>query len=75
MTELQCIVDELADSTDDDGDALDHLVCEVCAPDLALCGKYVGDLEWLPDEDMLTDEDICVVCDDLARTPCPTCGN
>lgn len=56
-------------STDDDD--LDHLICW-CNENRALCGKDVTDLEFSDCDADFTD--MCVVCIELGRDPCPKCG-
>jgi len=49
-------------------DELLHLYC--CDENLSLCSLDITDLPITNDW-----EDLCVVCDDIERKPCPECGD
>jgi len=48
------------------GDDLTHVCCECRGPDVALCGVDLTDAPWVDEDD-----DLCVVCAELAKMPCP----
>lgn len=51
-----------------DFDDLVHICCE-CSEDLALCGGELG-----AEAVDFADDEMCVVCLDLEKQPCPRCG-
>jgi len=53
------------DSADDDD--LTHDWCDCRGPDVALCGVDLTGAEWV---DWYYEDDLCVVCADLAELPC-----
>lgn len=57
------------DGNEVDPEDIIHVVC-LCTEDVALCGEELGGAFW----DNVPEEDECVVCIDLAKFPCPRCG-
>ncbi len=57
-----------ATETSTGADDLDHIICPICNPDLALCGTDVTNHPWIPDDAEESPDD-CLVCDHLSHTP------
>lgn len=53
----------------DDGDELDHLFC--CDEDVALCGSDLTGTEF---GEVVSEESLCLVCNDLEGQPCGAAG-
>lgn len=53
-----------------DAQAWDHLYCKVCDDDIAICGAYTPEAEFIDE----VDEHLCPICDALDDEPCPRCG-
>lgn len=44
-------------------DSVDHICCGPCSNEVAVCGRYVGDLEWTEDTYEFSEKDCpdCVI--------------
>lgn len=51
---------------------LDHYCCP-CSPDRGLCGTDLTDFTFVPC--VSNSPDLCMVCVDLADSPCDRCGD
>ena len=71
MSRIDAAPTPVAPTLYDDG--LDHVACQECRPNVALCGVDVSGIEWLPDDAPDTPDD-CAVCVELEKFPCPECG-
>ncbi len=54
-----------------DAQAWEHLYCEICDDDIAICGVRLPGAEWLDEVD---EDHLCPICDALDNEPCPRCG-
>lgn len=67
-------VDTVPTDSDDRDPDLVHIACPKCRPTQkqTLCGLRLA--SWNPVEGTPAGCQECVVCEDLAEHPCPTCG-
>lgn len=61
----------VADDGYDDDSEIDHQTC--CDDDVAICGLYVGDLEWVSSDSEVTCQPCVDVMEGRSSWRCPIC--